>query len=103
MLAAASLQQGRKNGHIPQMLRIRIRIGSGSTHENIEFLKKNWFSLKLFLFFFFKIDNISLNPGSKSNYIKILDPDPILRYLDPQYRTVFHHKINCLCFFSTKY
>ena len=48
--------------------------------KNILVLKKK-ISLKLFWFFFFKIDRITLDPDP--NWAQILDPDPNSMYLDP--------------------
>ena len=48
--------------------------------------KENYFSLKLFWIFSFKIDNITLDPDPDPNWTKILDPDPAPNsmYMDPQ-------------------
>ena len=53
--------------------------------------KENYFSLKLFLIFSFKIDSITLDPDpdldpdSDPYWAKILDPDPNSMYLYPQH------------------
>ena len=47
------------------------------------FLGENCFSLKLFLMFFLKTDNIILDPDP--NWANIPDPDPNSMYLDPQH------------------
>ena len=51
--------------------------------KKIACFKSNYFSIKLFRIFSFKIDGIILDPDP--NWAKILDPDPNSMYLDPQH------------------
>ena len=63
--------------------------------KNILVLKENYFSLKLFGIFSFKIDSTYYpRSGSGSKFAEILDldPDPNSMYLDPQ-----HCCRACLC------
>ena len=68
--------------------------------------KENYFSLKLFWIFSFKIDStgintITLDPDPDPNWAKILVPDPNSMHLDPQHclevkicTKVFNHEQN---------
>ena len=53
--------------------------------KKLSCLNENYFSVKLFRIFSFKIDSITLNPNP--NWAKILDPNPNSIYLHTQHCT----------------
>ena len=54
---------------------------------------ENYFSLQLFLIFFFKVDSIALDPDP--SWAEILDPDPNSMCLDPQHCRRVHINSDC--------
>ena len=56
----------------------------------IHLFEENCFSLKIYIFLFFKTDSLVLDPDP--NWAKVLDPDPNSMYLDPQH---CYYLINC--------
>ena len=76
-------------------VRFKILINNSETQLIKHFFRwqfvliENYFSLKLFWIFSFKIDCITLDPDPDldpdPNWARILDPDPNSMYLDPQH------------------